>query len=245
MTLIFLIAAMVIPNFVREIERERLPGSARQLRSLLTLVSANAAFDGKRYRIRFPLENEEDPMGGDRQPILEREHDPIEEPEVFGPVKASWTLGATLLEGIWCAEVRHGRPSIERLRERRDRILEALEKSRQKFEPETWPLAFEPDGTSDWAVFVLTDAPRDTTIEELENFPRIEVIWEGATGLAWLQRPFYDEELDLFEEKNWPAVLRQDFLDSRLLTEEDVLELRDMGAPSKAQPKEAPAAEGT
>ena len=36
-----------------------------------------------------------------------------------------------------------------------------------------------------------------------------------------------EEELDLFEEKNWPIVLRQDFLDPRVLTEDDVLELHD------------------
>jgi hypothetical protein len=54
---------------------------------------------------------------------------------------------------------------------------------------------------------------------------RIEVILEGPTGLAWLQRPFYDEELDLFEEKGWPAVLRKDFLDKAVLTEDDILEL--------------------
>jgi hypothetical protein len=71
------------------------------------------------------------------------------------------------------------------------------------------------------------DSPSDITLEELEDYARIHVIVEGATGLAWLQRPFYEEELDLFEEKGWPAVLRQDFLDPRVLTEDDVLELRE------------------
>ena len=56
----------------------------------------------------------------------------------------------------------------------------------------------------------------------------LDLIVEGATGLSWIQRPFYDEELDLFEEKGWPAVLRQDFLDPRVLTENDVLELREI-----------------
>jgi hypothetical protein len=54
------------------------------------------------------------------------------------------------------------------------------------------------------------------------------VILEGETGIAWLQRPFYDDELDLFADRNWPAVLRQDFLRKEPLTERDVLELRDI-----------------
>ena len=60
--LLVALSAMAIPNFVRQIERERLPGSVRQLRSLLTLVRANAAFDGKRYRFRFPTEDEQEAL---------------------------------------------------------------------------------------------------------------------------------------------------------------------------------------
>ncbi|MCH7995276.1 MAG: hypothetical protein IIB57_12650, partial [Planctomycetes bacterium] len=75
--------------------------------------------------------------------------------------------------------------------------------------------------------FVLTEAPRGSDIDSLDDYGAIEVIQEGETGLIWLQRPFYEEELDLFEEKNWPIVLRQDFLDPRVLTEDDVLELHD------------------
>jgi len=62
----------------------------------------------------------------------------------------------------------------------------------------------------------------------LYTHPGIDVIVDGLSGLCWLQRPFYDEELDLFEEKNWPAVLRKDFLSPLELTERDVLELREL-----------------
>jgi hypothetical protein len=34
--------------------------------------------------------------------------------------------------------------------------------------------------------------------------------------------------LELLSEKNWPVILRQDFLDPRVLTEEDVLELHEV-----------------
>lgn len=224
---IVLLTALVVPNFVDELRREELPGSAKQLRSLVSLVSANAAFDGKRYRIRFPEGGEWDPLGGNRQPLIEREDDPIRDPEAFQLVTAPWAVGRTFLGEVWCAEVRLGRPTIERLRQRRNAIEDAIDKSTQEFAPGRPPLIIEPDASSDWATFVLTDAPRNVPMEALEDYPRIEVILEGATGLSWLQRPFFDEELDLFEEHNWPVVLRQDFLHPRVLTENDVLELRE------------------
>ncbi len=233
--LLVALSAMAIPNFVRQIERERLPGSVRQLRSLLTLVRANAAFDGKRYRLRFPTEDEREALDDDRQPLIEREDDPIDEPDLFNRVTAPWAIGKTLLGKVWCAEVRLGRPTIAVLQELRKfrseiekSMTEALEDEEYELEAERPPLYVEPDGSTDWVTFVLTEAPRDTELDDLEDHPRIELIMEGMTGLAWMQRPLYDEELDLFEEKGWPAVLRQDFLDPRVLTEKDVLELRDV-----------------
>ena len=37
-----------------------------------------------------------------------------------------------------------------------------------------------------------------------------------------------EQSRKLFEEKGWPAVLRQDFLSPAVLTEDDVLEIREM-----------------
>lgn len=239
--LMVLITAIVVPNFFRQIKGQELERSAKQLRSLLTLVRANAAFDGQRYRLRFPSEDDDiTRLLDDRQPIIERENDPIHNPEVFTAVKASWTLGHTLLGDVWCAEVRLGRPTIAKLQALKkrtaDRISREMRKRNEDFEPQRLPIYIEPDGSSEWAVFVLTTAPRDIEPEELENFPRLELIADGALGLAWIQRPFFEEELDLFEEKGWPAVLRQDYVSSRILTEDDVLEIREggiRGAPVK------------
>lgn len=240
MGLLVAISAITIPNFVRQIERETLPGSAKQLRSFITLVRANAAFDGLRYRIRFPLmdenrEGEEYLLNGRYQPIIEREDDPIHQPEVFNPVTAPWAIGKTFLGDVWCAEVRPGRPSIEKLQQLRqtrsdiqDALTEAFDQEQKNFEAERPPLIIESDGTCEWVTFVITEAPEGTELESLEDFPSIDVILDGETGLAWLQRPFFEEELDLFEEKNWPAVLRQDFLNPNPLTENDVLELHDV-----------------
>lgn len=227
MGILVTITAIVVPNFYTEYRATELPGSARQFRSLLTMVAARAALDGKRYRLRFPMEGEEDLLGGDRQPLVEREDDPFDEPEVFNVVTDSWVIGNTLLGEVWCAEVRPGRPTVELLEQRRSRIEEALQDALEEFEPERPPVYFEPDSRTGWVTFVLTDAPRDTDIEDLDKFDAIEVILEGETGMVWLQRPFYQEELDLFAEKNWPIVLRQDFLNPRVLTEDDVLELHE------------------
>jgi len=229
--IVTVLAALAVPNFYRELERDMLSRSARQLRSLLTLVGANAAFDGKRYQIRFPMEGERDALDGTRQPIIEREDDPIYEPEVFIPVTVPWAVGNTLLGEVWCAEVRLGRPTAEKLRRLRQRsqVRAALEDAFDDYEFERPPLVFDPDGSTEWATFVLTEAPAGTALDALDDQPRIEVILEGRTGLAWLQRPFYEEEVDLFLERNWPVVLRQDFLEPRVLTEKDVLELRELG----------------
>ncbi len=229
--ILVVISAMVVPDFIRQLRQDELPRSCRQLRSLITLIRANASFDCKRYQIRFPNEDELDPLGGETQPLIEREDDPIKDPEIFSLVISPWAVGQTLLGDVWCAEVRLGRPTIELIRERREQaaenIEEKLEEEFEDIEPERPPLFVEPDGSSQWAVFVLTTAPRDIELDQLEDYPQIELILDGSTGLAWMQRPFYEVELDLFEEKGWPAVMRQDFLDPRELTEEDVLEIRE------------------
>jgi len=228
------LAGMLLPNLIRDIERQRLPTSAEDLRSLLATVRAQAMFDGKRYRIRFPREDELDDEGDDRQPLIEREDDPINEPEVFNPVKAPWVYGETLQRDVWCIQVRIGKPTLEQLRDQFEEQEEprgeegSAEKILQGQDPDHPPLIIEPDGTSEWAVFALTNVPRDRSIEDLEeDSPVIEVILDGVTGLIWLQRPFREEELSMLEEHDWPPVLRQDFLREQSLTEQDVLEIRE------------------
>jgi len=233
-TILVAIAGIVIPNFTIDLEKERLPSSARRLRTLIAMVQANAAYDSVRYRIRFATEEEEDEtLIGSKQPIVEREVDPVNEPEIFERVTAPWAVGKIFEEDIRCAEVRLGRPNIEQLRERefRSEIEDVLQETFEDFDPLRPPYIVEPDGTADWAVFVVTEADEDVDPVDLadsEEFSTIEVIVDGRTGTAWLQRPLYDEEIDLFEEENWPIVLRQDFLDPRVLTEDDVLELHDI-----------------
>lgn len=236
--LILLIGAMALPTFFEQRKAQEMPTSADQLRSLVSLIRANASFEGKRYRLRFPSPKEKTRNDSDsRQPIIEREDDPIHDPELFVRVNAPWAIGETLLGDVRCAEIRLGRPTIEILKDKRERAAQDVERALKlkneipEYDVDRPPVDFEPDGSTDWLTFLLTTAPKEVRIEELQistEHPRVEVIVEGSTGLAWLQRPFYDEELDLFADKGWPAVLRKDFTDPRVLTERDVLELRDI-----------------
>lgn len=237
MALLVIIASAAVPTFIQEIRRQELPESARKMRALITLVRAHAALDGKRYRIRFAEEDETTRPGREHQPIIECEEDPFLDPELFTEVNTPWSNQIVLVGHVWCAEVRLGKPTIEDLQDRREQVAEDLEQAfegqKENFNPDRPPLYVEPDGSCDWVTFTVTEAPYDLSIEQMIDEPKIDVILDGDTGGCWLQRPFYQEELDLFEEKGWPAVLRQDFLTPRPLTENDVLELheRPKGSP--------------
>lgn len=222
------LASLILPDFIGQIEQSRLPNSAEQMRALLSMARSNAMFDGKRYRVRIPREDELDDMGGDRQPIIEREDDPVKEPEVYNRVTAPWVFGETLLTDVWCAQVRLGKPSLDDKYLSGQRSEEMAEELFEDEEPEFPPLVIEPDGTSEWATFVITSVDRERSFEDLEeDDPVIEVILDGVTGLIWLQRPFHEEELDMLRENNWPPVLRRDFLRPQLLTEDEVLEIKE------------------
>ncbi|MFH0980612.1 MAG: prepilin-type N-terminal cleavage/methylation domain-containing protein [Planctomycetota bacterium] len=236
--LLAVVTAAVVPNLLGQLTGERLPKSARHLRALAQLTRANAMLDGKRYRLRFPRENELDSEGTDVQPIIECEEEPFQAPGVYVPVTSPWTRGETLLEGVWCVKVHLDKPTVEQLLANLDDVQAELDKKEkeqdpfyqefiEEFEEDYPPLVFEPDGTSEWATFVVAEAPRDADERTLADAKRIEVIYDGLTGLVWLQRPFYEEELKMLQEHNWPPVLRKDFLRPQPLTENEVIEIQE------------------
>lgn len=238
--LLGLVAAAVVPNLLGQLVGERLPKSAKQLRSLVQLTRANAMLDGKRYRIRFPRENELDGDDNEQgvQPIIEREDDPFRAPDVYVRVNALWARGETLLRGVWCVKARMGKPTVEQLIANFDDVRADLNEDEQEadtftqnsmedFDPDYPPLIIEPDGTSEWMTFVVAEAPRDADGAALTQYKRIEVIYDGLTGLAWLQRPFYQDELTMLQEHGWPPVLRRDFVRAEPLTENEVIEIRE------------------
>lgn len=231
--LLGMMAAMALPTLVQEIRGSRLPTSAEQMRSLIELVRANAQIEGKRYRIRFPRGDELDRQGTSVQPLIERADDPMN-PEAWTLVEEPWTLGETLLRDCWCIQVRLGRPTVEKIRDPAPSVAEELANMREDWDVDYPPLIFEPDGTSPWATYVITKAPKNTKVEALDDtVPRLEVILEGPTGMIWIQRALYASEIDLFEQNGWPVVLRRDFSDPRPLTEKDVLELSEQDVQPK------------
>ncbi|GJM26303.1 MAG: hypothetical protein DHS20C16_27180 [Phycisphaerae bacterium] len=236
--LLAIVMAMVMPSLMNDFTRAQLPESARQMRALIQLTRANAMIDGLRYRIRFPREDELDGQGDQRQPVVEVEDRPLEFPEEFRPVLAAWARDETLLRGIRCVKVRLGKPTIDQLLgqdeyalELEEERLEDIEESAgETYEEEFPPLVLDTDGTSEWATFLLTDAPMDVPAEDLDDeteFGRLEVILDGLTGLAWLQRSLFIEELEMMKEHGWPPVLRKDFVQAQKLTEDNVLEIRE------------------
>ncbi len=233
------LAGLVMPRLFEGYERRRLESSAQSMRALLQMTRANAMIDGMRYRIRFPREDEIDGTGGSEQPLVEIERDPLDHPEEFDRVRASWAEEATLAADIRCVKVRLGKPTVEVLLgevdEEQQQLDQMQEQAKQKqskeekFDKDFPPLLFEADGTSDWATFVLTDAPADVKYEDLDpkEHNSIDVILDGTSGLAWLQRSLYVDELEMMKEHGWPPVLRRDFLTPVALTEDDVLEIRE------------------
>lgn len=239
--LLAVLTSLTFAALMRRAKSQYLEVSCRELASLITMVRARAQLDGKVYRVRFLTEEEvrdaesdaEDggPTIDPRQPVIEREDDPIEEPGKFTRVKAPWARRDPFLGDVWCCEVRLGKPTIDQLivlrESRAEDLKNDLEEAFDEFDPRFPPLIIYPSGQSEWVTFVLTEAEYMLDLENLRDEVRIDTIIDGFTGEAWLQRPFYDEELDLFAEKHWPAVLRQDLLTSYVLTEDDVLEIQE------------------
>ncbi|MCH8913001.1 MAG: hypothetical protein IIA33_05465 [Planctomycetes bacterium] len=232
--LLALLAFMVVPSFRSPLERSSLPESGGRMRALLTLTRANAMLDGLRYRVRFldEFDEEWDELSEHdrRQPYIEFEADPIEEPEEFYPVKASWAIADTFIGDVWCYQVRFGEPTFEtviaELEEQEFVDEEELKEEMGLEKDEPWVLIFDPDGTSEWMTFRLIDVPYDDFEEsELENYPQLDVIYDGRLGMVFLQRPLSEEEVDVLLEKGHSPILRRDFLRPEPLTEDDVLEI--------------------
>jgi hypothetical protein len=69
---------------------------------------------------------------------------------------------------------------------------------------------------------VVTSAAEGVSSEETEEFDSFDIIVDGRTGQAWLQRTLLQEEKDLLHEFGLPPVLRMDFLAQKTLTEDNI-----------------------
>lgn len=236
LALLVIITWFVVPNFRDPLKRTHLPESAEQFRSLLALTRARAMIDGLRYRIRFLEEDEEAAanltLRERLQPIVEVESDPIEYPDEFTPVTAPWAQAHPFVGDVWCYQIRYGEPTYESVLaelEQQDYELEEEEQLKRELglEPDQrWLLLFEPDGTSEWMTFRLVDVPYEEFQEsDRDLYPQLDVILDGRLGMIFLQRPLSEDEIDILLDKGHSPILRRDFLITRELTEDDVLEI--------------------
>jgi len=231
-SVIAFLAWFAFPLMTAEAARRELPESANRLRALLIRTACAARTDGLRYRIRFRLEDEaeEDESEEDlRQPIVEVERDPYGAPNEWERVTEPWARQPVLVGDVWCFRVRLGRPEVA------DTLEEAFgpEEEEPVYEDEQYededypPLVFNPDGSSQWATFLLTKADRDTD-EETALDPKIccQVLYDGETGQCWVQKPLTEEELQLLADEGLSPVIRSDRLTGELLTREQLRQIR-------------------
>ena len=240
--LLCVMAGYVMPSFMSSLHAEALPTSARDLRSLIYLVRAEAMLEGKRYRICFPDPEELEAEYGEEylrfrhQPLIEKEDLPIEAPGQFFPVRANWAREPVLHERVRCIRLVRGMPHIE---EESDEFAEALEEEWEldadlRDMEDLWDteLIVEPDGTVEWATFTLVvlDDPQAELedVEEVEELPKLNVMIDGRTGQIWVQRPLAEEEKELLLRENGSHILHMDRIDAEPITEENILRLKDL-----------------
>jgi hypothetical protein len=232
--LMSVLAYFAMVSFQSPLARSALPESGRRFRSMIGMVRMRCMMDGKRYRLRFL--SEEDPQAEKltkrelRQPYIEIERDPIEDPGEWTPVLASWVSQEVFLGEVWCYDIRVGEPTFETVAvELEEQDLEEEEARKAEFDleaDEDWVLEFEPNGTSPWMTFRLIDHPQDDFEEStMATYPQLDVILDGRLGAIFLQRPLKEEEIDVLTEHGHTALLRRDFLDTKLLDDDSVLEI--------------------
>lgn len=229
--LLAVIVAFAYPELGAELRRRSLVESADRLRTLIVMAHAQAMLDSRQYVIEFPgTPDPNDPQADSQvdvpdetlQPILLRQEDPLEMPHAYHEYFPSWARHEILLPGTRCVAALPGRPRFN------------IDGSRALAGPsisddgvtEFAPLTLYPNGTTDWVTFVLTDLPTDTQVEA-HHAPRIiNVIVDGRTGKAWMQRALRVREVELMEEVGASPILHMDFTRADEITKDNVLHVQ-------------------
>ncbi|UCD27984.1 MAG: prepilin-type N-terminal cleavage/methylation domain-containing protein, partial [Planctomycetota bacterium] len=164
-----LLAAFIFPDLSMDMKRRALVESADRLRSLIIMAHARAMQDGIKYRIQYPGTPDPDDPKAEKeinvptntlQPVVIRQVDPLEDPNWFEEFKAGWKDQKIMQEGTRCVAVLPGRPNFDISTQ-----SEIAGPSITRDEKTTFvPLNFNPDGTTDWVTFVLTDLPFDIEV---------------------------------------------------------------------------------
>lgn len=230
LVLLAVLLAFVLPDLGVELKRRALTESADRLRSLIVMAHAQAMRDGLRYRIMFPgTADPNDPLADPEidvplvtlQPIVERQCAPIENPEAYCGFAAEWKDQPVMQEGTRCVAVLPGRPSF-------DISPHSPIAGPQPSEGEAMfvPLTLNPDGTTEWVTFVLTDLPWDVELEEYHVGRILNVIVDGRTGQTWVQRALRVKEVEVMQEYGASPILHQDFTSQDEITEDNILQVQ-------------------
>lgn len=227
--LLALLAAFMFPDLQGDMRRRSLAESCDRLRSLINMTHARAMQDGMRYRIQFPgTPDPNDPQARKdmdvpletQQPEMQRQADPLGNPDAYEGFDASWRPAQVLQPGTRCVAVLAGKPNFDISPHSPiagPQITEGI--------TSMVPLVLNPDGTCDWVTFVITDLPPETEMNE-EVAPRIlNVIVDGRTGQVWVQRALRVREVELMNERGASPILHTDFLDASEITEDNILEI--------------------
>lgn len=216
---------LALPDLAATLSSERLPTSARDLRSLLQMCRGHAMTSGLRVRVRFPTDEEAAELPQGYQPIVEIEADPIEQPGVFTPLAVGWASEPVFRKGVRFLRLQFGKPQF---REDDEDPFGFEEQRLRRNVPEEElyfrTIVFEPDGAFPWVTIQLTDAPPDAEEDEIEEgYQRLNLVMDGTTGEGWIQQPLTEEEIELLKEHNGSPLLRYDRYNAPPLTEDNLL----------------------
>lgn len=228
--LLALLLALAMPRVGGHLAATGLPESGERLRSLIHLTRAAAMRDGTRYRLSFPGAPDPDDPNAERfvevspepqQPIVQREHDPVNKPGEFVDANLNYDVGHILVGGVRCIAVRLGMPSFD-VNPNSPFAGPAVDAIEAPMDTVT----FYPDGTCDWATFTLTNLGFEEDIGEQHIVRIMSVIVDGRTGQTWFQRPLRNREKELLDEYRATPIFHVDYLDPAELTEDNILQVR-------------------
>ncbi len=227
---LLLILAIALPDYEAMFGQRSLKESGDQLKALIVMAHARSMKEGRRYRVFFPgtpdpnddlAEKEIDVPLETLQPKVERQVDPLINPEWYEEVNESWIPEKIMMDGTRCVAVLPGKPNFD-INPETPIAGPSVSEDLAEFVRVT----FHPDGTSDWATFVLTDLPFEIEVEEDHVGRIMNVVVDGRTGKPWMQRALRVTEVELMLENGAEPILRQDFTDPMEITEDHILHVQ-------------------
>jgi hypothetical protein len=206
--LLVALAGFAWPRMEGQFKATELSESAQRLRTALFMARSEAVLTGRRHRIRFET--------GDKQPIVEFEPNPLEQPGVYEPVRAIWLEEDLLLGETEVHSIQPGRPDFMKpvqpeptqevpegpaAAEVAAPVDNGAERSQLQSavagdaptDDNRPAISFEADGTTGWAMIVLSPVKPGEQMEE--DSPETWIVLDGRTGMATIRPPVTEADL--------------------------------------------------